>query len=83
MDEIEINRLELLAEDLEAYHLAMDDEQVARSDANGNKFSAYGRALVFANTKNKDERIKELEETVGSMEEDVRYLNALRAADIV
>ena len=56
MNEIDINRLELLAEDLEAYHLAMDDEDVPRADLNGEEYSAYGRALVFAHVISKQNK---------------------------
>jgi hypothetical protein len=42
---VERNRAELLAEDVEAFHLALDKHGVPRADEAGAVFSMYGRAL--------------------------------------
>jgi hypothetical protein len=41
----ERNRADLLAEDIEAFHLALDKHGVPRADEAGAVFSMYGRAL--------------------------------------
>lgn len=45
---IEDNKAELLAEDIEAFHMAMDKAGIPRADTSGKVFSMYGRALEMA-----------------------------------
>lgn len=60
--EAELNRLELIKEDLEAYHMAMDDIGAPRVK-DGEELSAYGRAMAAKTRINSDDDRRLTEKT--------------------